>query len=334
MNVIVSIFIFLVVVFLYIHITDQYKKSEDLEIYEMDFVSNEKLQDVCNVKQPVLFEYKSFASDTFDKITIANLLKNGSQIEVNVKDTNDYWKTPETFDYITFPLQSSLKLMETDSRSHFITDSNSIFVEECGLNPIIHKFDQDLKPPFNVHTNYDILFGSKDTVTPLKYHTHTRYFLGISTGKIQIKMTPWRSTRYLHKISDYDNYEFRSPINVWSPQKEYISEMNKLKFLDFDVMEGHVLYIPPYWWYSIKYINASDTNITTCFACEYSTVVNILSNITDIGKYYLQQQNITKKTTKTVQLNNNTEATPSFADPDEKDVDNTHVENTDVIVPV
>ena len=309
MNFMITVFIFLIVVFLYIHVVEQYKKSEDLEIYEMDFVDNSALQDVCNVKQPVLFEYQSFVPEIFAKLTIPSLSKNGAQYEINVKDTKDYYKTntaagaagaDSDFDYITFPLQSTLKLMDTDSAAHFITESNTVFIEECGLNPVIHQMDQDLKPPLTVSTNYDILFGSKDASTPLRYHTKTRYFLGVATGRVQIKMTPWRSTRYLHTIHDYDNYEHRSAINVWTPQPEYVGELSKVKFLEFDILAGNVLYIPAYWWYSIKYINESTDAQTVCFACEYSTAVNVLANITDIGRYYLQHQNTVKKTTRTL----------------------------------
>ena len=291
MNYAITILIFLVVVFFYIHVTEQYKKSEDLEIYEMDFVDNAALQNVCNVKQPVLFEYKSHVPEIFGKITIDNILRNGGQYEVAVKDTNDYAKSGTSFDYITFPFHSTIKLFETDSRAHFISESNSIFVEESGLNPIIHLTDLDLKPPLTVNTVYDIIFGSKDATTPMRYHTGTRHFVGVTNWKIQIKMTPWRSTRYLKPIRDYENYEFRSAIDVWNTKPEHLGELSKIKFLEFDVIEGNVLYIPPYWWYSIKYMKEGTDSASMCFTCQYNTAVNILANITDIGRYYLQQQN-------------------------------------------
>ena len=295
MSYIITLLIFLIVVFFYIHITEQYKKSEDFEIYEMDFVDNAALQEVCNIKQPVLFEYKTNAPEIFGKINMNNILKNGGQYEVAVKDTKDYWSADTSFDYITFPFQSTIKLFETDSRSHFISETNTVFVEESGLNPIIHHIDQDLKPPFTVNTVYDLMFGSKDSTTPMRYHTSTRYFIGVTSGKIQIKMTPWRSTRYLKPIHDYENYEFRSAIDVWNTNPEHLAELSKIKFLEFDVIEGSVLYIPPYWWYSIKYVNDStdaDSSFSLCFSCKYNTMVNILANITDIGRYYIQQPNI------------------------------------------
>lgn len=44
MNFLITFLIFILILFLYIHINDQYKKSEDLEIYEMDYTSNMELQ--------------------------------------------------------------------------------------------------------------------------------------------------------------------------------------------------------------------------------------------------------------------------------------------------
>jgi hypothetical protein len=56
MNLIYPILIFVIVVFLYIHIINEYKVSEDLEVYEIDYQSNGILQDACEIKQPVIFE--------------------------------------------------------------------------------------------------------------------------------------------------------------------------------------------------------------------------------------------------------------------------------------
>jgi hypothetical protein len=65
-----------------------------------------------------------------------------------------------------------------------------------------------------------------------------------------------------------------------------------MKFLEFDVPTGYVLYIPPYWWYSFKF---SNENITSISSFTYNTTMNIVSNSVDLIKYFLQQQNITKK---------------------------------------
>ena len=55
MNLFFQIILFVIVLLFYIHITNQYKKGEDMEIYELDYKDNDYLQEVCEVKQPSIF---------------------------------------------------------------------------------------------------------------------------------------------------------------------------------------------------------------------------------------------------------------------------------------
>jgi len=93
---------------------------------------------------------------------------------------------------------------------------------------------------------------------------------------------------------DYENYEFRSPIHPVNPQDHFAKDYEKTKFLEFDVLKGYVLYIPPYWWYSIEY---SETN-TFVAGVSYMTTMNCVSNLPNLTIHWLQRQNITKKITK------------------------------------
>lgn len=71
--------------------------------------------------------------------------------------------------------------------------------------------------------------------------------------------------------------------------------LKKPNSLEFDVAEGYALYVPPYWWYSIQY---TDDPATFICSVSYNTIMNCVSNLPDLGLYWLQQQNITKKITK------------------------------------
>ena len=302
-----NILLFFIILFLYIHIVHQYKRSEDLEIYEMDYSTNDHLQEVCEIKQPVLFEYKSVHPEFFSKVTYDTISETQySNVEVKVKDINDYWEnnnhgpsTDNAIDYVVFPFQTATNLMKTDSASKYFTENNQDFLEESGLLTLFQSNDTNIKPYFTVSSSYDICTASKQTVTPLRYHTGYRQYMCVNTGKVSVKMTPWKSTKYLYVNKDFENYEFRSPINVWKPQKKYMHEMDKIKFLEFEVAEGYMLSIPPYWWYSIKYTSDEDTLVC---GFRYSTVMNCLANSVDLGKYYLQQHNIKKRITKTLDL--------------------------------
>ena len=273
-----TVFIFIVVFFLYIHIIAQYKKSEDLEIYEMDYVSNTELQTICEMKQPILFEFKSH-------ITLDDIQKHESY-DVKVRDTND------VSDYVVLKYGSFKGLIDSDSKSHFITEGNHEFIEESGLFSEYSELNQFLKPSLTVQTKYDILMGSKGAATPLRYHTSDRLFFMVSSGKIRVKMTPWKSRKHLHPIMDYDNYEFRSPIDAFDNTKnqEYMHDVDKLKFLEFDVLPGYVIFVPPYWWYSIQYLE-SDTLV---LGTTYVSGMNFIANFPDLVKWYIQQSDIPK----------------------------------------
>ena len=55
------------------------------------------------------------------------------------------------------------------------------------------------------------------------------------------------------EIKDYENYEFRSPVNPWDVQANYKADFSKFKTLDVVLTPGKVFYLPPYWWYSIRF---------------------------------------------------------------------------------
>ena len=297
MNSFITLIIFLIVLFLYIHIINQFKRSEDLEIYEMDYTNNAHLQEICEIKQPIIFELQSIFPEIFENISLEKIANTYRSHDIKLKDNRDYLNEESTVDYVTLPLQSSHKLIETDSKSHYFVENNNDLVDETDLYKEYHELDVLLKPQFILQTKYDVLFGSKHAHTPLRYHTNYRQFAIVNSGKIHVKMTPWKSKKYLHVIKDYENYEFRSPMNVWNPQEKYLHEMDKLKFLEFDVNAGNVLYIPPYWWYSIKYSNEPNTMICGVI---YNSIVNCIANTPDWVLYFLQQHNIHKKVVKTI----------------------------------
>jgi hypothetical protein len=278
----------------------QYKRSEDLEIYEMDYSSNAQLQEVCDVKQPILFEYRTLAPEFYEAVTYDDLLADQyASHDINVKESADYWENDNSVDYVVLPYSSGSNLMKTDAKSAYFSENNEDFVEESGLASTFGANDDNLRPGLVVQTKYDIMLGSRGACLPLRYHTNYRHFLSVNSGKIRVKMTPWKSTKYLYQIRDFETYEFRSPINVWKPTNKYRNEMDKIKFLEFEVVEGSVLSIPPYWWYSIQYDNGVDTLICSF---TYNTVMNTVSNAPYFIKYYIQQSNIQKRVAKVIQF--------------------------------
>ena len=320
MNFYFHLLLFLLILFFYIHIVHQYKRSEDLEIYELDYSSNKHLQEVCDVKQPILFEFKPVVPKFYETLTYDDLLADEyANFDIKVKESADYWQENDTsVDYIIIPYSSGSNLMKTDSNSAYFSENNEDFIEESSLMPTLTSNDDYLKPGMVVQSKYDIMLGSRGAVLPLRYHTNYRHYLSVNSGKIRIKMTPWKSTKYLYQNRDFETYEFRSPINVWKPDKKYRHEMDKIRFLDFEVNEGFVISIPPYWWYSIQYDDKVDTLIC---GFTYNTLMNLTSNVPYFVKYYIQQSNIKKRVAKVLDYSEKQEiSNPSTEDSPSNDV--------------
>jgi len=103
----------------------------------------------------------------------------------------------------------------------------------------------------------------------------------------------------LYPIYDYENFEFRSPVNPWNPQPKYSADFDKIKCLEFTLLPGKTLFIPAYWWYSIQF-NSSDTSIS-CFY--YRTYMNNLAITPYIALHALQIQNVKRDVVKKVNIN-------------------------------
>ncbi|GAF78491.1 unnamed protein product, partial [marine sediment metagenome] len=54
MKYLITIFIFSIVLFLYLHVQYHLKTSSDLEIYTIDNPTKEKLEEICDLRQPVI----------------------------------------------------------------------------------------------------------------------------------------------------------------------------------------------------------------------------------------------------------------------------------------
>jgi hypothetical protein len=289
MNSFLHILLFLIILFIYLHVSQQHKISEDLEIYEMDYTSLPHLNEVCDLKQPVMFYYKDCNPRFFDALDYDRIDTYKSH-DLRVLDIRDYWNDIVNIDYAVLTLSSMRALTDTDKNACYFTEGNQLFIEDTGLTKAFRENDEFLCPALVLQPSYDIMFGSPNSITPLRYHTHHRHFICVVSGKIRIQITPWKSSKHLHPYKDLDMYEFRSPINVWKPQRKYFTEMDKLKFLEFDVPAGNIVYIPAYWWYSIQYSEEPDT-IVASFT--YNNIANTIANSSNLFLYLLQQSSTT-----------------------------------------
>ena len=260
----------------------QLKKGDDMEIYEIDYTNNKDLNNSANLKHPIIFEFSKF-DNIFKDYSLKYLADEYGSFDVIVKEPEDY-HTDKPSNPVVISLSATECLIKTDTSSKYYSDQNQLFIYETGLDKNYKQLDKFLQPMFSIFSKYDVIFGSSGTTTPLSYHTYERRFLYVNGGKITVKMTPWRSSKYMVVNKDYSNYEFTSPLNVWKPQEHYEDGFKKMKFLDFTVHPGNVLYIPPFWYYSMKIEN--DDGLI--YLMDYGSPMNIIANTINLGHYFFE----------------------------------------------
>jgi hypothetical protein len=274
---------------MYLHIQFHLKTSQDLEMYEVDQPSKDRLEEICDIRQPVLFDFdcekivnssnKTFISDNY------------SAFEIKIRNIKEQDENTEL--YVPLPLHAAVKLFDEDKSSTYLSENNSDFLEETGVIKNLKYNDEFLRPYMVSNCNYDIMMGSAGTCSPFRYELNYRNFILLTQGTAQIKLAPPHSIKYLYPNYDYENFEFKSPVNPWSPQAKFQADFDKIKCLEFTLTPGKTLYLPAYWWYSIKFNN--DTSISFF---RYRTYMNNLAIIPYIAMHALQIQNVKRNTVK------------------------------------
>jgi len=293
-KIIIGTFIFCLVLFIYLHIQFHLKTGEDLEMYEIDQPSKDKLEEICDIRQPVLFDFDNEKIvETSNKTYISN---NYSAFEVKIRHSKENDSNTEL--YIPLAMHATVKLFDEDKNSNYYSENNRDFLQETGVVKNFKYNDEFLRPYMVSNCNYDIMMGSNETCTPFRYEINYRNYFILTQGSAQIKMAPPHSTKYLYPIYDYENFEFRSPVNPWKPQPKFVADFDKIKCLEFTLVPGKTLFIPAYWWYSIKFIN-TNTSIS-CF--HYRTYMNNIAITPYISLHALQLQNVKRDVVKKVSI--------------------------------
>ena len=68
---------------MYLHIQFHLKTGDDLEIYEIDQASKDKLEEICDLRQPVMFDLEN--PKLIETTNKAYILKNYPVFEIKIR---------------------------------------------------------------------------------------------------------------------------------------------------------------------------------------------------------------------------------------------------------
>jgi hypothetical protein len=277
MEIIINLLILCIVVFIYIHIYDQFKTSNYLEIYEMDNISKEIFEELCDLKQPLLLNNINIVN--FD---LSNIKENFGNFDVKLinKEAKDT--------IIPVKLANALDLLIKDTSGNYFSENNKDFLEETSLVKEFSTNDLFLRPIGTGTIEYDMLFGSVNSSTPFGYNLHSRNYLSVLSGSVEVTLCPPKDNKYLFVNKDYDNFKFSSMVDIYNPQPEFKNEFDKVKLLRIILTPNKILQIPAFWFFSIKIIE-TDTIVANF---KYTTYIKALSMIPELFIKFLQNNNI------------------------------------------
>jgi len=277
MELVINFMIFCIVLFIYIHVYNHIKTSNYLEVYEIENLSKDKFEDIINFKQPLLLNNTSLINN----IDINYLISNYPTFDLNLynKQNGVFLKTKmEDFDAI----------INSDTSNNYITYNNKEFLEETTIEKLLSSSDTFFRPYNVCNKNYDIIMGRKNNTTQLKYSINSRNILYLSSGKIEVTMCPPKYYKNLHVQKNYELLDFYSAIDINNVQSTYKNDYHKVKFLRVLLNTTQVLIIPPYWFYSIKFLEEN----TIVFLNSYRTYTSSIAIVPDLFIQLLQENNL------------------------------------------
>lgn len=284
-----AVIVFCVVLFLYLHIYFHLKTSNDLEVYEIDQPSKDKLEEVCDLRQPVMFDYMN--ERLMESCTLAAMRSTYGAFDVRLRNVKETAEEADATDlYVPLTLHTVADTFRSDKDARYITENNGDFLEETGLIKTFKYNDAFLRPAMVSKCMYDVVCASPGTQTPLRYELNYRNYYLVTHGTIKMRLIAPHASKYLYPVSDYDNFEFRSPVNPWQIQPEYRADFDKVKTMDVELRAGQIIYIPAYWWCSLQFPPGDEITTVCCF--KYRTYMNTLSVLDKLCMWLLQQQNV------------------------------------------
>jgi hypothetical protein len=172
-----------VVVFLYLHVVYYLKRSNEMDLYDVDVQSKSQLEEACGMRQPFVFNYDCGVEVDWEKHKNADL---------NVVDLSGV--------RVDLPVSKALKLFP---KSPHYSDHNDKLVADLDFRAPL------LRPPLCVCVYTDLLCGSDGVNTKFKYNDSFRNYLAVVQGSVKVRLGPPSSAMTVEK--DYFAYDFSSP---------------------------------------------------------------------------------------------------------------------------
>lgn len=279
-----SVVAFCVALFFYVHLRYHHKKSDDAEVYYVDYPSKDKLNEICELRQPVVFG-SARVGDVLARFGSDEVKRAYRDYDVHVREGAEGAEGAEGREgekYMPARLANAAAVLTGSTPSGYFSERNGAFLEETGLAKQLKRSEYLLRPSLVLFANYDVILGPMGEHTPFRYRLDYRTYYAVASGRVRIRMASPNNARYMEVDDDYEYMEFRARIDAWS------TEDTRLKFIDVDLTRGQILYVPAYWFHSIRFEESG----TSVVSFHYRTCMSYLSTAPENALHHMQRQNV------------------------------------------
>ena len=133
-----------------------------------------------------------------------------------------------------------------------------------------------LCPTATISSLYDLCILSSNSITNYESNIHCRNYITTIQTPIQIRLSPPISSKYLNGIYSYPSQTIQSSENAWQTHE-------KIRHIEITLCPNQFLFIPAYWWISIK---TSPDSPTILLSWKYHNVASLLS----CAHYYIYSE--------------------------------------------
>jgi len=260
--------VFIVVLISYLHIQSHFRSAPGSDVFELDGVIEARIDDVLDLKQPVVFRARSDA-DLEEELNLHALLRERPDADVSVVDAVKGTRVVSSLD-------SFAKLQQAATDTHYYSDGNEAVIHGLSKDTRarIMKHHVLLTPPLAYATRYDLMFGTDGGESALRRHVAHRSYFTVTNGTMDAKLVHPDQLTEVEFACTPD----AAPDSMTSAA---ISGQNIPKAKDVTLYKGQTLFVPPYWGATFKF-----TKDTFVLVAKYSTYMTEVATCTHTARFW------------------------------------------------
>ena len=223
-----KLIIVIILIIIFAHVKFFLDYNDDIKINDLHLFTKKEIDVYCKFKNPFI---SNFYNDLLcEKFCFQNFTEKYSNSKLNVKlidlDTNKITNIP------VYKIKEYI-----NSEKRYLSYSNEDFLIESGLINTLYEVTE-IKPNLKTFSFFDIGFGSIGENNKINKCLNSRTFIWVTEGSINIKLIP---PCFKDKLDTINNYN-----ELWNNK-------NLIKNVKLTLEKNQILFVPPFWFYSIQF---------------------------------------------------------------------------------